>query len=116
MAPGKTQKAHHIKKLVKQLQDLEMELLFGESYRSGHEQEVPLEAVEELKSIVDSLRSSIWCYLQCRQEHSNQSVAELTNHYRMRRVVEMLRQARVARRATASNDISLSTLELMTKG
>ena len=114
MAAGKNQKVQQVMKLVQQLRKLEMEILLGDSDEAVPGKDLPMETVDELKSTVDSLRASIWCYIQCRREHSNESVAQLTSHYRMRRVVEMLRQARTARQVTSSHDTGLERLEVMT--
>lgn len=104
-------KADRLRSAIEELRRVEMDILFD---RNGHgEQELPLAIVEEFKSMVDNLRSSIWCYLQCRKEHSTQSVAELTSLYRMRRVVEMLREARAAGKMKPDDAIDEATLSLL---
>jgi len=104
-------KADRLRSAIEELRRVEMDILFDKN--SHGEQELPLAVVEEFKSMVDNLRSSTWCYLQHRREHSTQSVAELTRQYRMRRVVEMLREARAARKMKPDDEADEATLSLL---
>jgi hypothetical protein len=109
-------KAERIRSAIEELRRIEVDILFDKDDHG--EQELPLAIVEEFKSVVDNLRSSTWCYLQCRKEHSTHSVAELTRHYRMRRVVEMLREARTGRKMKpddAGDEATLSLLKPLAK-
>jgi hypothetical protein len=90
-------RAERLKHAIEELKQIDLEVLFpsGELNTSDRAEEDHL--LFELKGLVDELRTSIWCRFKA-AETSDQELNKIIDFYRMRRVVQMLRQIRTSER------------------
>ena len=87
-------RADKIRKLVNQLHSLEQELLSDTWYRQMQNEPGFRETMAGLKSAVDNVRTTIWCFTKADNAFECARLKVVVDRHRMQRTVELLRRQR----------------------
>jgi hypothetical protein len=97
-------RAERLKRAIEELKQIDLEVLFPSADISAADRAEEDHLLFELKGLVDELRTSIWCRFKAAVT-SDQDAQKMIDFYRMRRVVQMLRQIRSSEgKAVKSSD------------
>jgi hypothetical protein len=103
-------RAERLKRAIEELKQIDLEVLFPATIPSADDRAEEDRLLFELKGIVDELRTSIWCRFKAAAT-SNQDANKMIDFYRMRRVVQMLRQIRTSERKARKGSPPNSNLQ-----
>jgi hypothetical protein len=85
--------ADRIKRAISDLNKIDVNLLFPEAGMSDVQDSEEAALLLQLKAAVDDLRTSMWCRMRAK-ENNNEESKRLVEFHRMRKVANLLRQAR----------------------
>jgi hypothetical protein len=100
-----------LKRAIIELKQIDLDVLFPVSqttFMGGDSAEDNL--LFELKGVVDDLRTSIWCRMK-QTAQSDEETMKMVDHYRMRRVVQMLRQIRTSEGKSVKSSTPTSSFQ-----
>jgi hypothetical protein len=100
-------RAERLKRAIDELKQIDLEVLFPAAEICAADRAEEDRLLFELKGIVDELRASIWCRFKAAAS-SDEDAQKMIDFYRMRRVVQMLRQIRVSEGKAANTSKALS--------
>jgi hypothetical protein len=110
-------RTERLKHAIEELKQIDMDVLFPSALSAAQDRAEEDRLLFELKGIVDEVRTSIWCRFKAMEE-SDQDAQKMVDFYRMRRVVQMLRQVAIGvpRNNRPSKHISsLQEIEMATE-
>jgi hypothetical protein len=84
---------HELKQLLSIIQKLEVSALDGTCLEAVNQDVEYERLLNDAKSAVDNIRTSIWCCLVAKAQQESISVQQLIERHRMKRIVEMLRSS-----------------------
>jgi hypothetical protein len=93
-------RAERLKRAIEELKQIDLEVLFPVGELSANDRAEEDRLLFELKGLVDELRTSIWCRFKAAAS-PDEDASKMIDFYRMRRVVQMLRQIRTSERKVA---------------
>jgi hypothetical protein len=85
--------ADRIKRAISDLNKIDVNLLFPEAGMSNMQNSEEEALLLQLKAAVDDLRTSMWCRMRVKEKNDGES-KRLVEFHRMRKVANLLRQAR----------------------
>jgi hypothetical protein len=108
-------RAERLKRAIEELKQIDLEVLFPVGELSADDRAEEDRLLFELKGLVDELRTSIWCRFKAAAT-SDEDASKIIDFYRMRRVVQMLRQIRTSERKAAKASKRDSNLQQIEHG
>ncbi|MCU1286057.1 MAG: hypothetical protein JWO13_2407 [Acidobacteriales bacterium] len=104
-------RAERLKRAIIELKQIDIEVLFPTSETKFiNDDSAEGSLLFELKGVVDDLRTSIWCRMK-QTAQSDEETMKMVDHYRMRRVVQMLRQIRTSERQPSKEQRPISDFQ-----